>query len=125
MGCTTVLLYCLWQRYRRSPRLVGRLRVLRAPADYAGSSVIDLSGLGRRSARIGGERAEIDLPPRGSPWARLIASADGCGVDLSANKGRTVRVNSYDVSGPHLLSDGDTVTADDVTLRYERLDFGG
>ena len=114
----------LWRRYRRLPRLVGRLRVLVAPSDYSGPSLTDLSSLNRRSARIGGQRAEVDLPPLGSPWARIQALPDESGVELTVCNGRVVEVNGQTVAGPQLLVDGDTITTGDVKLRYEHLHYG-
>jgi hypothetical protein len=112
-------------RYQRGlPRLVGRLRVLTAPAEYTGPTLTDLSSLNRRSIRLGGRGAALELPPEGAPWANIRALADESGMELSPCNGRLIRVNGYELTGPHLLSDGDRIVVDGATLRYEHLHYG-
>ena len=112
-------------RYRQGlPRLVGRLRVLTAPSDYTGPTLTDLSSLNRRSIKLGGEGAALELPPEGAPWADIRALADESGMELSPCNGRLIRVNGYELTGPHLLSDGDRIAIDGATLRYEHLHYG-
>jgi hypothetical protein len=112
--------------FRRLPRLVGHLRVLGAPAGYAGPTEIDLSLLDRRSARVGGAEAELPIPTSGAPWAIIRALSDASGMELAPMEGWDVRVNEVPLIGSHLLSDRDLVTAStggaaDIRLRYEHV----
>ena len=116
-----------WTYYRwfqRLPRLAGRLRVLEAPAVYAGQTLTDLSLLDRRSARVGGAEAELPVPAEGQPWAVVRALPDGSGMEIAPCDGREVRVNEAVVVGSHLLSDGDRIATDGLRLRYEYLHYG-
>ncbi len=113
-----------WVCYRwlqRLPRLAGRLRVLEAPAGYAGPTLTDLSLLDRRSARVGGAEAELPVPAEGQPWAIVRALPDGSGMEIAPCDGREVRVNEAVVVSSHLLSDGDRIATDGLRLRYEHL----
>jgi hypothetical protein len=115
-----------YRYFRRLPRLVGHLRVLGAPAGYAGPTEIDLSLLDRRSARVGGAEAELPIPTSGAPWAIIRALSDASGMELAPGDGWDVRVNDVPLTGSHLLSDRDLVTAStadapDIRLRYEHL----
>lgn len=110
--------------WRRLPRLVGRLRVLHAPSEYVGPTLTDLSSLNNRSIRLGGEGSAIELPPDGPSWANIRALADESGIELSPCNGRPIRVNGYELTGPHLLCDGDRIAVDGTTLRYEHLHYG-
>jgi len=110
--------------FRRLPRVAGRLRVLEAPAGYAGLTLTDLSSLERRSVRLGGAQAELPLPAEGSPWATIRALSDGSGMELTVCDGRTVQINEHVLTTPHLLSDGDRIATEGVRLRYEYLHYG-
>lgn len=125
-GAFAVIVGGWWvYRYRRGlPRLAGRLRVLTAPSEYTGPTLTDLSSLNQRSIELGGEGAALELPPEGAPWASIQALADESGMELSPCNGRLIRVNGYELTGPHLLSDGDRIAIDGATLRYEYLHYG-
>jgi hypothetical protein len=100
------------------------LRVLEAPAGYAGPTETDLSLLDRRLVRLGGMQAELPLPAEGSAWAVIRALPDGSGMELAPCDGQEVQVNNVSVFGSHLLSDGDRIAAEGVRLRYEVLHYG-
>ncbi len=110
--------------FQRLPRVAGRLRVLEAPAGYAGPTLTDLSSLNRQSVRLGGAQAELPLPAEGSFWATIRALPDGSGVELTPCNGQVVQINEHPLAGPHLLSDGDRIATEGVRLRYEHLHYG-
>ncbi len=127
---TGMLLACIggWgARYgsRRLPRVEGRLRVLEVPSGYAGPTLVNLSLLNRRSARLGGVDAELPIPASGVSWAVVRALVDGSGMELVPEEGQQVRVNDVSLANPHLLFDRDIIEmrkkAGNVRLRYERL----
>ena len=116
-----------WELHRwfgRLPCVAGRLRVLQAPAGYAGPTITDLSLLDRRSVRLGGAQAELPVPAEGSSWAIIGALSDGSGMELTPYDGQVVQINEHPLVGPHLLSDGDRIATEGVRLRYERLHYG-
>jgi hypothetical protein len=118
-GCGAVYL-----RFKRLPRVEGQLRVLEAPASYAGPTLADLSLLNRRVVRLGGKGAEFPAPAGGEPWAIIRALSDGSGVELEPRGGQNVLVNGHELAGAHPLSDGDRVATDSMELRYEHLHYG-
>jgi len=111
--------------FRRLPRLEGRLRVLEAPVGYSGPTLIDLSSLNQRSAQVGGVKADLPVPPVGSPWAVVCALLDGSGMELTPINGRVVQVNDKPITDSYILSDKDCIetenTVGSVRLRYEYL----
>lgn len=112
-----------YRKRRHLPRLTGKLRVLEAPVDYAGPALIDLSLLNRRSVKLGRGDVGLPSPSNGNPWGIICALSDGSGMELTPCDGQIVRVNGYELDGPHLLSDEDRIASDKVRLRYEHLQY--
>ena len=124
LSLTGLAAWGLHRWFGRLPRVAGRLRVLEAPAGYAGPTLTDLSLLDRRSVRLGGAQAELPVPAEGSSWATIRALSDGSGMELTLCDGRVVQINEHPLVGPHLLSDGDRIATEGVRLRYEYLHYG-
>ena len=124
LSLTGLAAWGLHRWFGRLPRVAGRLRVLQAPAGYAGPTLTDLSLLDRRLVRLGGAQAELRVPAEGSSWATIRALSDGSGMELTRCDGRVVQINEHPLVGPHLLSDGDRIATEGVQLRYEHLHYG-